>query len=414
MSTGSNNLPRPESRQEAGNGTMAIASELKSEHQGGDGPYSPPNPADPDEAAALSDPPDGEQMTVEIRTAQDRTLDLPAAPHEEHAGSRFVHGPPLSQSDERVDISLGPGAHRIPGPGDQPQEEPATREHERHEDAEPPETATTSVSHISNDSNDETDSQIAVAEPVNEPSSIAIRIHDNQGTSGPQRQNSFEEVHEAECSIAISAVTVIDAEDPIVERDRSDELIHDDTPSYDWKWKRLPFHVCVVFALISVAVGLGLSRPWSRLDTVVDVVGDGNLIQSKQWNASTADASTRDASTADAYGLNYTAMLAPPMPTAMSGILAVDHTMFLKGVEAPLAFSGDCTVVAASSVDEWKEIVQTVTYNASSEEWSLCDDGLTSGNLVAGDRFGDWLDFSEDGLILAVAMPRSSPDGIPE
>ena len=368
-------------------------------HDGDGPPYSPPNPADPEECTAtLSDPPDVEQTTVEIRTAHDGTLDLPAAPHEEHAGSRFVQGPPLSQSDERIGISpgrlgLGPGAHRMPGPSDhyQPQEEPATREHERHEDAE-------AASQISND--EEADGQVPVAEPVNEPSSIAIRIRNDQETSGTTTGVTAQDLQEAECSIMLPAMAVFDAEDPIVERHPRD-LVHDDIPSNYLKSKRLPFHLCMVVSLIGVAIILGLSRPWSRLDTVVD---DGNLIQSKQWNATTTDA----------YGLNNSAIHAPPMPTSMSGILAEDHTMFLKGLEAPLAFSGDCTVVAASLVDEWKDIVQTITYDASSEEWLLLDDELTSENLAAGDRFGDWLDFSENGLILAVASPRSSPDGIPE
>jgi len=104
---------------------------------------------------------------------------------------------------------------------------------------------------------------------------------------------------------------------------------------------------------------------------------------------------------------------APPMPPEISDILAVKAGLYRIGVLAPLAFSRDCSIVATSLVDEWKAIVQTIQYNESDGEWTLLGEKMDEGK-TPGDRFGAFLDLSDDGAVMAVASPRDDPNKMPD
>ena len=116
------------------------------------------------------------------------------------------------------------------------------------------------------------------------------------------------------------------------------------------------------------------------------------------------------------------AVHAPPMPSEVSEMLAVKHMNYKYALLSSMGYSSscrlsrmgyssDCSVVAISLADEWDGVVRTTRYDRESDQWTLLDGEIDEGNS-SGDRFGNTVELSKDGMVMAVGMPRDDPNSI--
>ena len=240
---------------------------------------------------------------------------------------------------------------------------------------------------VENDDQDDT----VVAEPVPEDEQISYAIRLRDGSySDTMRGSSFQ-------AVVLDAEAILEVDPDCVRIERHPNALQQEAADkiQNYHWQRVAFRTFVVVMLgIGFGLGFGLSRG-SDQEVHLHTGSTSNITEKK-------------------YGLYE-----PPIPKKVSLELSVARDRIMKGIFMPIEFSGNCSIAALSRIHatafhsneiEW---AQTIQYDTSSDQWTLLNEELVNDMDERGNRFGSALAISNDGLIMAVAMPRSDFGEIP-
>ena len=219
---------------------------------------------------------------------------------------------------------------------------------------------------------------LAVAELVPEDEQVythGVRVSD-------ARRSSFQ-------AVLLDSVPI----DPTIVREFNEDELNKMSKALK---QRLAFTACVLCGLIALGFGLGFGLSRGSDEVKVQAI----------YTDSTSNIT-------DTYGLYK-----PPMPLKVSQELSIARDGILKGIFLPIHFSGNCSIAALSRIHttafhaneiEW---AQTVQYDTMSDEWTLLNEEVVNDTDERGNRFGSALALSNDGLIMAVGIPRSDYENI--